>query len=96
MFEKTERNTLYFYNFIQYIDSFNRLNVKTLDKQKEKEPNITLEEYFRIDGTSQEEIEKELIQQVLDILSERWIKANETKSAFTTDNLGIIEIEKSI
>lgn len=60
------------------------------------EPNITLEEYFRIDGTSQEEIEKELIQQVLDILSERWIKANETKSAFTTDNLGIIEIEKSI
>lgn len=55
-----------------------------------------LEEYFRIDGTSQEEIEKELIQQVLDILSERWIKANETKSAFTTDNLGIIEIEKSI
>ena len=58
--------------------------------------NITLEEYFRIDGTSQEEIEKELIQQVLDILSERWIKANETKSAFTTDNLGIIEIEKSI
>ena len=87
---------MYFYNFIQYIDSFNRLNVKTLDKQKEKEPNITLEEYFRIDGTSQEEIEKELIQQVLDILSERWIKANETKSAFTTDNLGIIEIEKSI
>ena len=24
-------------------------------------------------------------------MSERWIKANETKSAFTTDNLGIIE-----
>ena len=51
---------------------------------------------MRIDGSSQEEIEKELIQQVLDILSERWIKANETKSAFTTDNLEIIEIEKSI
>ena len=63
---------------------------------RESEPDITLEEYLGVNGTSQEEIEKELMQQVLDILSERWIKANETKSAFTTDNLGIIEIEKSI
>ena len=63
---------------------------------RESEPDITLEEYLGVNETSQEEIEKGLMQQVLDILSERWIKANETKSAFTTDNLGIIEIEKSI